>query len=152
VKRTLSFSGIPLRLQGPSNASGRVEVFHRGEWGTICDDNWDIQDATVVCRQLGYPYPYAIRALRGSDVPKGVGKIWLDDVACTGSERNLISCPHNGWGGGNCDSGEDAGVECLPGNKNCSSYKTSSVIVKQFHVSRILGFFSWHLSELLKCS
>jgi hypothetical protein len=99
-------------LQGPLSAkgTGRLEVFYNGKWGTVCDDIWDINDARVACRQLGYTY--AVRALRGSDVPDGTGQIWLDDVRCTGSEQNLTSCSHDGWGNENCDHGEDAGVEC----------------------------------------
>jgi hypothetical protein len=87
-----------------------VEVFYRGQWGTICDDSWDIKDAAVVCRQLGYLNAFA--ALRGSSVPDGSGKIWLDDVECNGSELNLTKCEHNGWGRHNCGHGEDAGVQC----------------------------------------
>ena len=100
-------------MQGPlsENGTGRVEVFYNGQWGTICDDRWDIDNAKIVCRQLGYKY--AIRALGGSDVPAGTGKIWLDDVDCNGTEQKLASCSHAGWGNNNCQHHEDAGVECL---------------------------------------
>ena len=101
-------------MQGPlsANGTGRVEVSFGSEWGTICDDGWDLNDANVVCRELGYAN--AVRALEGPDTPQGSGPIWLDDVACTGSERNLTSCSHNGWKNHNCKHDEDAGVECIP--------------------------------------
>jgi hypothetical protein len=104
---------IAVRLLGPSsfNGTGRVEVFYNGQWGTICHDYWDINDARVVCRQLGYPHG-ALRALQGYQVPDGTGQIWLDNVRCTGSEQSLIDCSHNGWGSHNCRHYQDAGVQC----------------------------------------
>ena len=107
------FTAIPLRLQGPqsSNGTGRVEIFYHGEWGTICDDYWSIVDANIACRQLGYQY--AVKALPGYVLGnQGPGKIWLDNVQCTGGEKNLSSCSHRGWGIHDCTHRDDAGVEC----------------------------------------
>ena len=54
-----------------------------------------------------------MRALRGEQVPSGSGRIWLDDIECIGSEQNLTSCSHKGWGNSDCsDHSKDAGVEC----------------------------------------
>jgi hypothetical protein len=93
-----------------------LEVFYNGEWGTICNNSWSFNDARVACRQLGYRY--VVRALPASEVPSGSGRIWLDNVVCTGSEQNLTSCNHNGWGRHNCRHSDDAGVECSSTGKN----------------------------------
>ena len=110
---------IAIRLQGPLNETGigRVEVLYKGNWGTVCDDYWDMNDAKVVCRQLGYKY--TVRALRGGEVPHGSGEIILDDLECNGSEQNLTSCFHKGWGRHNCGHHEDAGVHCSSTGKIC---------------------------------
>ena len=99
-----------MRLQGPlkENGTGRVEVFYNGQWGTICDDGWDIRDARVVYRQLGYPD--ALKSLH--DIPSGSGPIWLDNVDCIGREQSIEKCSHPVWGSHDCTHSEDVGVEC----------------------------------------
>ncbi|KAF7480964.1 Hypothetical predicted protein [Marmota monax] len=109
-------SDLGLRLaNGSSRCEGRVEVFHSNTWGTVCDDSWSIEDAHVVCRQLGCGL--ALSALPGASFSPGSGRILLDDVHCTGSEASLEQCPHGSWFAHNCGHHEDAGVICsdLPG-------------------------------------
>ena len=48
--------GTTIRLRGDRTAAeGRLEVCRVGQWGTVCDDSWDRNDASVACRQLGLP-------------------------------------------------------------------------------------------------
>ena len=104
-------SETDLRLVGGANArEGRVEIYHAGEWGTVCDDSWTPEDAEVACRQLGYAGTASAhtRATFGA----GTGQIWMDDVRCAGDEERLADCEFRGWGSHNCRHSEDAGASC----------------------------------------
>ena len=98
-------------MGGTTDNEGRVEVYHNGEWGTVCDDGWDINDAAVVCRQLGYDSALAAHVM--ATYGAGTGPIHYDNVDCTGAEARLESCSHSGIGVHDCTHDEDAGVACF---------------------------------------
>uniref|UniRef100_A0A452HMR4 Soluble scavenger receptor cysteine-rich domain-containing protein SSC5D n=1 Tax=Gopherus agassizii TaxID=38772 RepID=A0A452HMR4_9SAUR len=113
----------PLQLvNGPNRCAGRVEVLHNHQWGTVCDDSWDLTDAGVVCRQLGCGT--ALSAPGGAPFGRGSDTIWMDEVNCTGTEAALTECRARPWGKNNCHHGEDAGVVCS-GNPSQSHHGTA---------------------------
>ena len=98
---------------GTTNAEGRVEVQYNGQWGTICDNLWNINASSVVCRMLGFAG--ASNAWKGSHFGVGSGPIWLDEVFCLGTESSISECSHSNWRVHNCRHTEDVGVTCIPG-------------------------------------
>ena len=93
-----------------------MEVQADGNWGTICDDHWDIKDAHVVCQMLGFRG--AKKAPRGAHFGEGNGDIMLDEVDCTGVETSIFDCGHNELYIHDCKHNEDASVMCDPGKCN----------------------------------
>ncbi|NWI14416.1 C163A protein, partial [Crypturellus soui] len=102
---------MTLRLvDGDSPCLGRLELFHNGSWGTVCDDGFDLRDAAVACRQLGCGDAISIHG--GAIFGEGTGPVLLDELACTGDEASLAQCPHQGLGIHDCSHKEDAGIVC----------------------------------------
>ena len=82
-------------MGGVTESQGRVEVYHNGEWGIVCDNVWGIKNANVVCRQLGYIG--AISTPRRASFGRGSGPIHYFFVSCTGSETHLLDCHHRDY-------------------------------------------------------
>ncbi|XP_071499346.1 scavenger receptor cysteine-rich domain-containing protein DMBT1-like [Diadema antillarum] len=109
---TADYEGEVRLVNGPVVSEGRVEIYHNGEWGTVCDDRWDIDDAVVVCRQLGYQEAWKARGSAYFGQGRDAQIIWLDNVNCAGDELQLSDCLSEDWSTHNCVHSEDAGVKC----------------------------------------
>ncbi|XP_064191276.1 lysyl oxidase homolog 3B isoform X1 [Anguilla rostrata] len=112
---------------------GRVEVFYKGEWGTICDDDFSLANAHVLCRHLGFIA--ATGWTHSAQYGKGTGKIWLDNMQCTGTEKSVELCKSHGWGNSDCTHDEDAGVICQ--DERLPGFVESNVIEMQVEEDRV---------------
>ena len=95
---------------GTSPQEGRVEIFLLGQWGTVCDSSWDLADATVVCRQLGYLR--AVGAPGFAAFGAGSGPSWYRIMRCNGDEHDLTECGSSDITESACSHSQDAGVVC----------------------------------------
>ena len=98
-------------IGGTEEYEGRVEVCNSNVWGTVCDNMWGEEDSSVVCRQLGYSQFDSIPRV-GAFYGEGRGDIFLNNVACVGTEETLIDCTSDTLQ--TCLHSEDAGVTCSP--------------------------------------
>ena len=100
-----------IRLVGGDGvSSGFVEIGFNGTWGKVCPTNWDLPDAQVVCRMLGYQY--ALAATGGDNFGRTIARrYWISSVECRGNELSIIDCPLSGWVV-SCANGRIAGAIC----------------------------------------
>ncbi|CAE1270069.1 DMBT1 [Acanthosepion pharaonis] len=116
---------LAIRIQligGSSEISGRIEITRKGVKGTVCDDQFDNNDAKVICRMMGYSSGEVIPNIFG----EGQGTIWLDDLSCTGLEYDLKVCPNISWGTHNCQHNEDVAIKCLKDANTTTSIPPTS--------------------------
>ncbi|XP_042356220.1 lysyl oxidase homolog 3B [Plectropomus leopardus] len=126
---------LKVRLAGypRKHNEGRIELFYKGEWGTICDDDFSIINAHVLCRQLGFVE--ATGWTHSAKYGKGQGKIWLDNVQCGGGEKSIELCRSRGWGNSDCTHDEDAGVVCK--DERIPGFVDSNVIEAQLAENKV---------------
>jgi len=112
VVSTTAAGAHEVRLVGSgSPREGRVEVYHNGSWGTVCDTGFSDAAARVVCHMLGHQH--AGQFIYNVYGP-GSGRVWLDRVRCSGSETSIADCGHSGWGRvPSCDHDRDVSVSCV---------------------------------------
>ncbi|XP_071605728.1 putative DMBT1-like protein [Heliangelus exortis] len=109
-----------LRLvSGEDQCSGRVEVFHDGKWGTVCDDNFATESGNVVCKQLGCGE--VVSVLDEAYFGPGTDDIFLSNVQCQGSESQLSDCQNDGWSKHECVHDEDVSVICSESSMNSNT-------------------------------
>ena len=88
-------SSVLVRLaDGNTPHEGRVELYYQCQWGTITGYDWGIEEANVICRQLGYPS--ASQAWRRHHFGLGSGPVILSDVECHRNESSIEQCDHSG--------------------------------------------------------
>ena len=106
---------LQIRIQGGANPKeGRVEVFHEGQWGTVCGDEWGIEEAMTVCRQLNLGF--ASKAVTHNNFTQTDLKVIMSGVQCRVDAISLYRCQHDDWGKTNCSSKDKlAGVVCVNG-------------------------------------
>ncbi|NXQ55145.1 C163A protein, partial [Anthoscopus minutus] len=80
-----------VRLVGSSGrCAGRVEVYSGSTWNSVCQEGWDLQDAAVVCRELGCGT--ALEAASSARFGRGTGPLWPYMPECSGIEESLWEC------------------------------------------------------------
>ena len=108
VDNDVPASSGSLRLVGGDGSYGRLQVYHDGQWGLVCEGNFGREEAQVACRQLGFA--------DGEESFGGAGSgglpVWLKGVQCVGTESRLVDCQHRGLQQHYCGSFDITGVEC----------------------------------------
>ena len=103
-----------------------------GSWGTVCGVGWDLRDARVVCRMLGFDG--ALDAPGFARFGQGSVRILLDRVNCDGTEDNLAECGYSGNARYSCSHTSDAGAMCYSGGMISRHYNlVVHLSVNDFH-------------------
>ncbi|XP_030839179.1 uncharacterized protein LOC100889842 isoform X6 [Strongylocentrotus purpuratus] len=130
-----------VKLRGGAANSGRVEVEYNKIYGTVCIDGFDIENADVVCKQLGFrDGALKVGAVDDFSFASGASlDIVLFNANCVGDETNIASCPDVTWSGGTCLSNKPAAVFCaLPYYEGC--YESSTPVGYTDNSQTLHGF------------
>ncbi|XP_063962496.1 scavenger receptor cysteine-rich domain-containing group B protein-like [Lytechinus pictus] len=129
VKCSSTYTAEVRLVNGPTEQEGLLKIFYNGQWGSVCDDDWDDVDSQVVCRQLGFSGKAGYFTADTRGYTTGTGEIWLDSVTCSGDEEKLEFCNHNGWGNHDCTHIEDVGVSCSVSGGGLSGGAIAGIVI-----------------------
>ncbi|XP_067882571.1 deleted in malignant brain tumors 1 protein-like [Heterodontus francisci] len=135
----------PRLVGGMNRCSGRVEVLHGDQWGTLCGLYFDMEDANVVCEHLQCGTVNSIPG--GAHFGKGTGPVWKENYRCLGNETRLWDCPVSSWEQFSFSHENDASVIC---NKNSKCWKYSAVPAASMVRERVSTFQFVDLSSGLR--
>lgn len=146
------FSGIYYRISGgdPSGRSGRAEIFFDDEWGTLCNTDWGENEASALCRQMGF---HGGDPIDGPFKVPAKGLVYRSMYQCSATSQSLRDCPHSGWQEAKdtecTDHQNDAGLFCYQNGENTiwsTDLKFPFQIVQQHALSNeicICSICSW---------
>ena len=99
-------------VDGPTKYEGTVEVYHNGKWNTVCDNEWDLNGAQVVCKRLGFGN--AVAATYSEINGQNGDSIWFGSLDCIGTEWTIGNCSQGRLGDFFCYLGHPK-VKCTSG-------------------------------------
>ncbi|XP_050429469.1 lysyl oxidase homolog 2 [Adelges cooleyi] len=134
LKTHKTLEGMVRLVDADNEYEGNVEILHMGKWGAVCDDEWDVRDGQVVCRQLGFDR--LLKVTHNSHFGQTTRSYWMDNIRCGGEEKELSDCRFDSWGESDCDPSEAAGVVCESSNTQQNITTTAPTEIPQKKIKK----------------
>ncbi|KAK7912572.1 hypothetical protein WMY93_012783 [Mugilogobius chulae] len=114
-------------VSGPSLCSGSLQIQWNQSWTSVCEEDLDLQDAEVVCRQLGCGAPSLLQGALSEEDQVLLGQMFH----CEGNESALMKCPSSS--SGQCSSGTTVNLTCLEPVRLMGLYSRCAGVVEVKH-------------------
>ncbi|XP_043976242.1 scavenger receptor cysteine-rich type 1 protein M130-like [Gambusia affinis] len=135
-------------VQGTNRCSGRLEVKTNQSWSSVCEKDFDLQDAKVVCREIGCGPPSVLQGALYGEAEAPVGS---REFLCEGSESALLNCSSRKSSGRNsCSPGQAVGLTCsdirLVGEASRCAGRLEMLHEKEWRPVDV-GFYYWNMNS-----
>lgn len=117
-----------------SDREGIVQVYYNNTWGWVCANQWDKENADVLCRMMGWKQSKRVVQLDSKSDQVGE-PTWMSNFHCVGDENTIFSCPNDGWRKQNCADKRKVNITCdrSRGEKE-KSYKIISFLIMEIQL------------------